>query len=64
MKADPRITTVRKKLEHRMAELEETMARGKGEWGKHNYIRDDTWSHWHGELMAYGIALDILDGKI
>lgn len=36
----------------RLRSVEELLARGKGEWPKNDYVRDETWATWQGERLA------------
>lgn len=44
-------------------ELQRLIDRGKGAWPELNYIKDDIWQHWLGQLQGLNLALDILEGK-
>lgn len=39
-------------IRSRLIEVEEMVARGKGTWPEKNYVRDDVWARWQGELLV------------
>jgi hypothetical protein len=41
----------------RLKEVDEMIARGKGEWPKHNYVRDETWASWQAERHCLRMVL-------
>lgn len=40
-----------------LREVESWLAKGKGTWPEKDYIRDQTWHTWQGEVMALRSAL-------
>ena len=64
MQVEPTINDVKTHLQKRIDQLKAVRAEGKKLFGTPQQIPDNTWERWRGELAGYGIAMDILEGKL
>ncbi len=58
-----KLTELRAETDKHLAKHAKRQKRGKGEWPKSNYIKDDEWNRLEGELSAWREIDRILNGE-